>query len=125
EHARKLDAMGVHVGVFDPKGTYWLITDIKRRPADVQRGELPDINKVVSWQNIKPDSVQALARELQLNFTPKFVLMLLPKDREEKMAAEEERFARANRRKLETVRRTVFDFELRNGVYEPKAIRMD
>lgn len=125
EHARKLANAGVHVGFFDAKDNFFLITDINRRPADFQRAQAPDFKKVVFWTNGLPQSMQGLAKELQLPAAPKYVLMLLPKDREEKMAAEEERFAKANRRKLETVRRTVFDFELRNGVYEPKAIRMD
>ncbi len=119
EHARILATIGVNVFVEDPNKKIFVITDMNRRPVDLERGTLPDLKKVVGWGNGKPESLQGLARELQLPFTPRLVLMLLPKDREEKMAAEEERFATEQRRDLRMVRKTWFEFRLRNGVYEP------
>jgi hypothetical protein len=125
EHARKLASIGVNIAVQNPKGQVFFITDLNRRPVPFEPGNLPDPKKVVSWRNTKQDSIGALAQELQLSFMPVFVQMLLPKEREEKMAAEEERFAIEQRRDLKTVRRTWFEFRLRNGAYEPVAVRFE
>jgi hypothetical protein len=125
EHARKLAAIGVNVAVQSPQGQVFFITDLNRRPSELKRGVLPDAKKVVGWRNGSPDSIRALAHELQLPFVPRFVQMLLPKEREEKMAQEEARFAAEQRRDLRTVRRTWFQFHLRNGVYEPVAVRFE
>ena len=125
EHARKLASIGVNIAVQNPKGQVFFITDLNRRPVLFEPGDLPDPKKVVSWRNTRQDSIGALAQELQLSFMPVFVQMLLPKEREEKMAAEEERFALEQRRDLRTVRRTWFEFRLRNGAYEPVAVRFE
>ena len=125
QHAQMLAAIGVNVAVEDPKGQVFFITDLKRRPVELKRGELPDPKEVVGWRNIKKESIQALARELELPFTPVFVQMMLPKDREKKMAAEEIRFAAEQRRDLRTVQETWFQFRLRNGVYEPVGVRFE
>jgi hypothetical protein len=125
EHARKLAAIGANVAVQNPKGQVFFITDLNRRPAELKPGKLPDPKEVVGWRNTKQDSIGSLAQELNLNFTPTFVQMLLPKEREEKMAAEEARFAAEQRRDLKTVRKTWFEFRLRNGAYEPVAVRFE
>lgn len=125
EHVRKLIAMGVHVALKDPGGQVFFATDLNRRPADLKPGTLPNLKEVVGWENKKVDSLQSLARELQLPFVPTTVVLLLPKDREDKMAAEEARFAAEQRRDLRTVRRTWFDFRLRGGNYEPVGIRFE
>lgn len=125
EHARKLAAMGVTVGIIDHKGGFYLVTDLNRRPAELKRDKMPNLQEVVGWQNRKPESIQALARELKLNVIPQAILLMLPKDREEKMAAEEARFAAEQGRALNTIRRTWFDFRLRNGMYDPVGIRFE
>jgi hypothetical protein len=125
EHARKLAAMGVNVGVIDAKGNFFYITDLNRRPAELKRDKMPNLQEVVGWQNRRPESIQALARELKLSFVPQAVLLMLPKEREEKMAAEEARFAATQGRALNTIRRTWFDFRLQNGAYEPVGIRFE
>ncbi len=63
--------------------------------------------------------MQALKKELQLNFTPDQVIILLPRDREEKMANEEMRYAQKMGRRPQQIQATWFDFQLRNGIYEP------
>jgi hypothetical protein len=125
EHARKLAAIGVDIAIQNPKGQVFFVTDLNRRPAELKRGNLPDPKEVVGWRNTRQESISALAQELQLPFTPAFVQMLLPKDKEEKMAAEENRFAGEQRRDLRTVRKTWFEFRLRNGAYEPMAVRFE
>jgi len=122
EHARKLAAVGVTVAFPDPKGGFFLVTDLNRRPVDMKRDSLLAFKDAVKWYNGRPESVQALARELQLPFTPKFVVLLLPKDREQKLANEEKRYADENRRAVESIQFTQFDFRLRNGAYDPVVI---
>ena len=125
EHARKLAAIGVDIAIQNPRGQVFFVTDLNRRPAELKRGNLPDPREVVGWRNTRQESIGALAQELQIPFTPAFVQMLLPKEREEKMAAEEARFAAEQRRDLKTVRKTWFEFRLRNGTYEPIAVRFE
>ena len=123
EHARKLTALGVTLALPDGKGGFFVITDLNRRPVKMEKESLVAYKDAVKWYNTKRDSVQSLARELQLNFVPEYVVLLLPKDREEKMAAEEARFAEAKGRDLRAITMTRFDFELRNGSYDPKVLQ--
>jgi hypothetical protein len=129
EHADKLDRAGVIVAIPPPgqadprKAQLSFISDLKRRPVTVKAGDFANFEEAVKWYNTRPESVRGLARELQLTYDPAYVVLLLPKDREAKMAAEEARYARHNRMDLSKVQETTFDFQLRNGVYEPVVIR--
>lgn len=125
EHADKLSAIGVILVVLDPQDRTLVIRDLKRRPVETRWEDLAKFKDAVRWTNAKPDSVFILANELQLPFTPKCVVMFLPKDREEKMDQVEKQFARRLSRPLTTVRYTQFDFQLRNGVYEPIVVRQE
>jgi hypothetical protein len=125
EHARKLAAIGVNVGVVDPQGNFYFVTDMNRRPAELKRDKMPNLQEVVGWQNNRPESIRPLAVELKLSFVPRVVILLLPKEREIKMAEEEARFVAEQGRALNTVRRTWFDFRQRNGVYDPVGIRLE
>jgi hypothetical protein len=74
--------------------------------------------------------VASLARELQIPMPRdlagrSYVILLLPKDREQKMADVERRYAEGQRRSVQNIRATWFDFRLRNGVYEPVVIRQE
>jgi hypothetical protein len=130
EHADKLDRAGLIVAVPDPKadkfdpenGPYLFITDLKRRPVKLEPGDIAKYKDAVKWGNAKPDSVRSLATELKLNFAPPRFVLLLPKDREMKMAAEEARYAKEHRTDIARVTETWFDFRLKNGVYEPVVI---
>ena len=131
QHADKLDRAGLIVAVPDPaagqpdmrKGPHLFITDLKRRPVAMEKRDLAQYEDAVKWYNRTPQSVQGLAQELKLPFVPPYVVLLLPKDREAKMAAEEHRFAKQNRNDVSKVQETWFDFRLQGGVYEPMAIR--
>lgn len=126
EHADKLAAIGVTLAIPKRTGGGFLIArDLKRRPVEVRFDDLADFKDAVKWYNTDAQSVRGLANELQLPFVPPHVILLLPKDREQKMAAEEARFAREHRRNLKTVRATWFDFRIRGGGYEPIAIRQE
>ena len=114
--------MGVTLAIPNPKGGFLIITDLSRRPVVGKNQGLAGYKDAVKWYNTRKESVQGLAHELQLTFTPDYVVLLLPKDREQKMANEEKRAADANRRPLASVRRTLFDFRLNNGAYEPVVI---
>ncbi|MBI2806939.1 MAG: hypothetical protein HYX68_18315 [Planctomycetes bacterium] len=120
EHVRKLAAIGFTVAFPDPRGGgFFVVTDLNRQPAEMRRDNLMGFQEAVKWYNTKPDSVQGLARELQLQFVPRFVVLLLPKDREDQMAQAEKAYADRQRRDLRRVTMTRFDFRLRNGTYDP------
>lgn len=125
EHARKLAAMGVTVAIPapNPNGGFFIITDLNRRPADIKKDNLAHYKDAVKWFNTRPESVQLLARELQLPYMPQFVVLLLPKEREQRMAQEEAQYARAQGRDVNRINETWFDFRLQNGAYDPTVIR--
>lgn len=125
EHARKLAAMGVTLAIPDGRGGFFLATDLNRRPVEMRRDSLVAFKDAVKWHNQRPESLQGLARELQLKFVPQYVVLLLPKEREEKMADEEAQYARSQGRDLAKVQATWFDFRLMNGAYEPVVIRQE
>ena len=79
----------------------------------------------VQWTNQSAASIYHLAKELRLNFSPVAEIILLPKDREQAIADEELRYAQSNGRDPKTISKTWFDFRLRNGVYEPVAIKQE
>ncbi|MCI0642540.1 MAG: hypothetical protein L0Y72_22265 [Gemmataceae bacterium] len=122
EHVEKLIAIGVTVAVPQPRSGWAFIPDLRRRPVELQAGNLDKYKDAVKWQNTDPISMQGLTHELKLPFVPPAVLMLLPKDREERMAAEELHFAQQVGRPPEQIRKTVFDFRLKGGVFEPVVI---
>jgi hypothetical protein len=131
EHADKLDKSGVIVAVPDPKARnldiktvpLLLITDMKRRPVTLKAGALEDYRDSVKWSNREPASIRGLAQELQLGFEPAYIVLLLPKDRELKMADLERRFAESRGVNVAFVQETVFEFQQVNGVYEPHVTR--
>ena len=131
EHADKLDRAGLIVAVPDitagkpdpRKGPYLFIKDLKRRPVTIEKGDLAKYEDAVKWYNQRPESVRALGDELKLEQIPPYIVLLLPRDREAKMAAEELRFAKHNRMDISKVQETWFDFRLKNGAYEAVAIR--
>lgn len=125
EHADKMVAVGFIVVVKDARANYYFLHDLKRRPVELKRDNLGALKDAVKWWNQNQDSVQKLAHELRLPFEPSELIMFLPKDREDKMAAEEARFARSEGRDPQQVRETWFDFVLQDGVYEPKAIKQN
>jgi hypothetical protein len=123
EHANKLSAFGVTLAFPTPDGRVLFIQDLRRRPVALLPGNMDKFKDAVKWRNSEASSMRDLARELQLPFVPTMVIMLLPRDREDKMAEEEMRFAKQNGRSMQQVSATWFDFQLRNGVYEPVAIK--
>ena len=125
EHARKLAAMGVTLAIPDGRGSFFLITDLNRRPVELRKDSLVAYKDAVKWYNQRPESLQGLARELQLRIPVPFVVLLLPKEREEKMAAEEARYAQEKGRDMARIQATWFDFRLMNGSYEPTVIKQD
>jgi hypothetical protein len=125
EHARKLAAMGVTLAIPDGRGSFYLITDLNRRPVEMKKDSLIAYKDAVKWYNQRPESLQGLTRELQLKFVPQYVVLLLPKEREEKMAAEEARYAQTQGRDMAKIQATWFDFRLMNGMYDPTVIKQE
>ena len=124
EHAKKLDAMGVIVGLPDGRGGIVVARNLKQRPVKLQNENLEPYKDAVKWYNTKADSLFKLAQELRIPL-PQFVVLLLPKEREDKMAAAEQEYTRRQGRRLEEVQATWFDFRFRNGTYEPEVIRQE
>ena len=60
EHARKLAAIGVTVGVLDPKGNFYFVTDLNRRPVEVKQDKLPNLQS--SATNRRPGVDSRLLR---------------------------------------------------------------
>jgi hypothetical protein len=129
-HADKIDKTGVILGVPDPKAgnmdprmaPLLLITDVKRRPAAMMPAGANQFADAVKWYNTRPESIQGLAQELRLPFVPRCFILLLPKEREAKMAAEEARYAAQKGHDINKITMTLFDFRLQNGTYEPVVI---
>jgi hypothetical protein len=125
EHANKLVAVGVTLIVAAPGGQFYAIRDLKKRPVDLVPPDASRLRDEVKWYNRDQNSLRNLAATLGLRFQPNFVIMLLPKDREEKMAALE--YAEFERRGLDErqVAATWFDFRLTNGTYEPFVVKIE
>jgi hypothetical protein len=124
-HADKLATIGFTVAVADVQGRFHIIRDIKRRPVELAPADLSKYADAVRWANSDPRSVQGLAQELRLPFVPRFVVLFLPQDREEKIAAAEHAYAARTRRDLRTVTATWFDFRLRGASFDPTVIRQE
>ncbi len=125
EHAEKLAAIGVTLAYSDAGNNLRLISDLRQRPVKTSKEPFSKYKDAVTWYNTDDRSVKALAHELKLSGTPRMIAMLLPKEREEKMADAEAKFAKEKGRDLATVQGTWFDFRLMNGVLEPVVLRME
>lgn len=121
EVVEKQILIGVTSGFTTPNGDLWLIKDLKRRPVEVHRENPEKFKDAVQWFNRLPSSIGPLARELGLPPPPQFV-MLLPKDREQKMADAEMAFTQDRGRDISKVQKTWFDFRIRGGMVEPVVI---
>jgi hypothetical protein len=125
EHADKIDTVGFILAIPSARGDFLVVRDLKRRPVQAKAENLAPYKDAIKWYNTTAPSVQGLARELGLGFQPRFVVLLLPKDREEKMAEAEARYAQSQGRSLNTIRATWFDFRLQSGTFEPIVIRQE
>jgi hypothetical protein len=122
EHVEKLTAAGVRVGFKDGNDQFWLIRDLKKRPVDFQLESFDKYNDTVKWFSQEPRSVLGMAHELRLPGPPQFFVLLLPKDREQKLADAEFQFAKARNRDLKRVEETWFDFRPVGGAFEPVVV---
>jgi hypothetical protein len=123
EHARKLVAAGVIVLVRDSEDRYFKVRDMKPRPVETVPEKLSNFKDSVLWINMRKESLTALGKELQLTFVPTAAAIIIPKDREKKMADAEAKHAQRESRPLEKINETWFDFRMRNGALEPVVIR--
>ena len=121
EHVDQLKAVGLVVVFRSPRGVDYFVNDLNRRPVAMREGNISQFKDAVQWENTKLDSLVDLSKELRLDFIPTKVFLFLPKDREETIAAEEFRFAKAANNNAKNIRETQFIFRLRNGAYEPEA----
>ncbi|HWY86765.1 MAG TPA: hypothetical protein VNX28_08570 [Gemmataceae bacterium] len=126
DHIAWYIAMGVKVAIRAPNGQDFLfIQDLRRRPVDLVPGIIPDPKDVVTWENKLPASLERLAVELKLKYVPRDVIISLPKERQERLAEEELRFAQKMGRRSDQIVFTTFDFQLRDGHYEPMVVKQE
>jgi hypothetical protein len=125
EHAAKLAAAGVILIIHDQFNNSGVVRDLKRLPVRPIPENLMPFKDAVQWTNNRQESLVGLATALQLRFVPIAVQILLPKEREEKMAEAEAAFARKQGRPFDRINETWFDFRLVNGAFEPVVIRQD
>ena len=124
ERIAKFAAVGITLGFSDLLGNDFIIVDLKKRPVNM----IPDsfrkraVEGTVMW-NAGSDKADlpGFARELGLPLVPTQFVLLLPPDREQKMADEEMRYAREKGHDFSKVEGTLFDFVLTRGIYEPVA----
>jgi hypothetical protein len=120
ERIAKFAAVGITLGFTDFTGNLYIIEDMKRRPVKFHVDSFDRYKDIVKWANNKDDpALPGLARELGLPLTLAQLVLLLPPDREQKMADEEMRYAREKGYDFSKVEGTLFDFVLMQGVYEP------
>ena len=118
--------MGITLGFTDFTNNLYIIKDVKHRPG---RDSVPDsfdrYKETVKWANKEMTTQHPrseLAREPGLPSPPMQFILLLPQDREQKMADEEMRYAKEKGYDFSKVTATLFDFVLVRGVYEPVVI---
>jgi len=122
EQAEKLVAARMILVVPHPSGPF-VIRDLRRRPAPLIRENVAKLlDGAVYWVSRAPAEVAKLAAELRLSAAPPFLIILVPEDREQQMAAAEAEYAKMQGRPYDTITETWFDFRLRNGIYEPVVI---
>jgi hypothetical protein len=114
----KFAAMGITLGYTDFSNNLYIIKDLKRRPVQVAQDSFEHYKDTVMWANRNDPHTVGMARELGVQIPMAFIL-LLPQDREQKMADEELRYAKEKGYDFTKVTATLFDFVLVRGVYEP------
>jgi len=120
DHVNKLMAAGIIVGFQDQAGSFSLIHDLKQRPVTYHREPMDNYKDTVKWFSQNPSMVVAVARELQITkIQPLHFVLLLPKDREQKFADVELKFAQDRNRDMQHVKATWFDFRPVGGSFEP------
>jgi hypothetical protein len=123
EHVKKLQEAGIIVAfVNEPNGQMWRIVDLKKRPVDVQLEPAEKHKDTVKWYSQNPNMVIGVAKELRLPVQPLHFILLLPKDREQRFADAEYKYALDRGRDLKQVQATWFDFRPAGGSYEPVVI---
>lgn len=122
EHVQKLLAAGVVVGFKDGNDLFWLITDLKNRPVQFRLEPFAKYENSVKWKSENPHSVLSLSQELRMPGPPACFILLLPKDREQRLANLEAQFARERNRDLSQVTETWFDFRQVGGAFEPAVV---
>ena len=119
ERIAKFAAVGITLGFTDFEDRLYIIKDVKRRPVEFRPDSWDHYKDVVKWANENDPVNPGLSRELGLPAMPRRFVLLLPPDREQKMADEEMRYAREKGHDFSKVEGTLFDFVLTRGVYEP------
>jgi hypothetical protein len=120
ERIAKLASFGMKLGFADFAGNLFMIEDLQRRPFKFRPDSFERYKETVKF-GIGQDCQDwaGLVRELGFPVIAEKIVLLVPPDREQKMADEEMRYAREKGYDFSKVEATLFDFEPVRGVYEP------
>lgn len=114
DYLRQLQALGAILGVQQKDQNIALITDLSRRPVNLQRAEKhPDR---IFWMDDNPQSVAGMAAELRLQTVPWRIIAYFPESLENRLLAKELEYGRRHGRKTESaIRETKFQITFRAG----------
>lgn len=118
-HLDQLEKIGFLIGVEGVDGRFYVVQDLKRRPVELKLDNYSKYEKLVHYENKKPESIKPVAKLMEMPFEIRRILMFLPKEREEEFLNEEMRFSKKAGRPLHTFAQIRFAFEVRGGRYEP------
>lgn len=116
DYVRQLNAMGAFIGLPDKNQNIMLVRNLSERPAKPQLEDMLKIGRVW-WTDERQDSAVAIARELQINWIPSYVMAFFPVELEKKLVEKELEYgSRFGRKREEDIEETVFQITFRRGV---------
>jgi hypothetical protein len=123
DYARQLEALGAILAIPDPAqaNQFLVIRDLSKRPANPVPEDLTPIQRIY-WIDEKPQSVDSLARGLQLMAQPARFIAFFPEALEQKLSKLEHDYA--GRAETE-IRETRFELIRVGKTYEPKVVRQE
>lgn len=118
DYARQLHALGAILAIPDPreKDHHFVIRNLLQRPAQPQPEELSEIKRIY-WVDSKPDSVDRLAKALQLRQFPGHFVAFFPESLEEKLLKME--LDRARGKTEDDIAETKFEIRRSGTSYQP------
>ncbi|MFO0967963.1 MAG: hypothetical protein U0793_20580 [Gemmataceae bacterium] len=122
-HLDKLTKIGFIVGLEGADGRFYTI-DTAAKPLQPRLDTQEKYKDAVKWFNRHPPSVEGVTKEMGIGFPVKHIVLILPREREKKLIEEELRYAKSKGVAVKSFDYIWFDFQVRDGQYEPKALRV-
>jgi len=106
DYLRQFAALQAILAIPDPDGRFYVYRDLSVQPPQGRLERLEDLSSMDRhwFTDDKPETVAAFGRELNLPFTPRVVIVFLPKALEERLARMEEQF---RGQKEDAIRRSI------------------